>query len=185
VLAWCCQPDRRFFTYGRVATLRQLPANRCTLSLTVATSFGNQKSLNFSSKFVPTLLRLTPAPDWRRSDYGRPGSGRCSRSSVSGLPARDSRRNSTPRRAARSRARHATAVSCRPCRRHQAGVLEGSLVAVRDASAGYARELGLLRQQMTGAVVPRRSGRKGGAVTVPARKQSRATRKAASAKKPG
>jgi chromosome segregation ATPase len=69
--------------------------------------------------------------------------------------------------------------------RHQAGVLEGSLVAVRDASAGYARELGLLRQQMTGAVVPRRSGRKGGAVTVPARKQPRATRKAASAKKAG
>ncbi|MFL9861059.1 DNA-binding protein [Paraburkholderia madseniana] len=69
--------------------------------------------------------------------------------------------------------------------RHQAGVLEGSLVAVRDASAGYARELGMLRQQMTGAVVPRRSGRKGGSVTVPARKQPRATRKAASAKKPG
>jgi chromosome segregation ATPase len=69
--------------------------------------------------------------------------------------------------------------------RHQAGVLEGSLVAVRDASAGYARELGLLRQQMTGAVAPRGSGRKGGAVTVPARKQPRATRKAVSAKKPG
>jgi hypothetical protein len=69
--------------------------------------------------------------------------------------------------------------------RHQAGVLEGSLIAVRDASAGYARELGLLRQQMTGAVAPRGSGRKGGAVTVPARKQPRATRKAASAKKPG
>jgi chromosome segregation ATPase len=69
--------------------------------------------------------------------------------------------------------------------RHQAGVLEGSLVAVRDASAGYARELGMLRQQMTGAVAPRSSGRKGGSVTVPARKQPRATRKAASAKKPG
>jgi chromosome segregation ATPase len=69
--------------------------------------------------------------------------------------------------------------------RHQAGVLEGSLVAVRDASAGYARELGVLRQQMTGAVAPRGSGRKGGAVTVPARKQPRATRKAGSAKKPG
>jgi len=69
--------------------------------------------------------------------------------------------------------------------RHQAGVLEGSLVAVRDASAGYARELGLLRQQMTGAVAPRGSGRKGGAVTAPARKQPRAARKAASAKKPG
>ena len=69
--------------------------------------------------------------------------------------------------------------------RHQAGVLEGSLVAVRDASAGYARELGMLRQQMTGTVVPRSSGRKGGPVTVPARKQPRATRKAVSAKKPG
>ncbi|NMM03131.1 ATPase [Paraburkholderia sp. RP-4-7] len=69
--------------------------------------------------------------------------------------------------------------------RHQAGVLEGSLVAVRDASAGYARELGLLRQQMAGTVAPRNSGRKGGSVTVPARKQSRATRKAASAKKAG
>ena len=69
--------------------------------------------------------------------------------------------------------------------RHQAGVLEGSLVAVRDASAGYARELGLLRQQMTGTVALRSSGRKGGSVTVPARKEPRATRKAASAKKPG
>ncbi|MCX4150323.1 MULTISPECIES: DNA-binding protein [Paraburkholderia] len=69
--------------------------------------------------------------------------------------------------------------------RHQAGVLEGSLVAVRDASAGYAQELGMLRQQMTGAVAPRSSGRKGVSVTVPARKQPRATRKAASAKKPG
>ncbi|MFM0008585.1 DNA-binding protein [Paraburkholderia dipogonis] len=68
--------------------------------------------------------------------------------------------------------------------RHQAGVLEGSLVAVRDASAGYARELGLLRQQMTGAVAPRSSDRKGGAVTVPVRKQPRATRKAAAKKKP-
>jgi hypothetical protein len=69
--------------------------------------------------------------------------------------------------------------------RHQAGVLEGNLAAVRDASAGYAQELGMLRQQMTGTVVPRSSGRKGGAVTVPARKPPRATRKAASAKKPG
>ena len=69
--------------------------------------------------------------------------------------------------------------------RHQAGVLEGNLAAVRDANAGYAQELGMLRQQMTGAVAPRSSGRKGGAVTVPARKQPRATRKAASAKKPG
>ena len=69
--------------------------------------------------------------------------------------------------------------------RHEAGVLEGSLVAVRDASAGYARELGLLREQMAGAVAPRSSGRRGGAVTAPARKQPRATRKAASAKKPG
>ncbi|HTJ16269.1 MAG TPA: hypothetical protein VL494_05760 [Steroidobacteraceae bacterium] len=66
--------------------------------------------------------------------------------------------------------------------RHQAGVLEGSLAAVRDASAGYARELGLLRQQMTGAVAPRSSGRKGGAVTVPVRKRPRATRKAAKKK---
>ncbi|SOE98044.1 replication region DNA-binding N-term [Burkholderia sp. OK233] len=69
--------------------------------------------------------------------------------------------------------------------RHQLGVLEGSLVAVRDANAGYARELGLLRQQMTGTVAPRSSGRKGGSVTAPGRKQPRATRKAASAKKPG
>ncbi|MFM0342198.1 DNA-binding protein [Paraburkholderia fungorum] len=69
--------------------------------------------------------------------------------------------------------------------RHQAGVLEGSLVAVRDANAGYARELGLLRQQMTRTVAPRSSGRKGEAVAVRARKQPRATRKAASAKKPG
>ena len=69
--------------------------------------------------------------------------------------------------------------------RHQAGVLEGSLVAVRDASAGYVCELGLLREQMTGAVAPRSSGRRGGAVTVTARKQPRAARKAASAKKPG
>ena len=67
--------------------------------------------------------------------------------------------------------------------RHQAGVLEGSLAAVRDASAGYARELGLLRQQMTEAVAPRSTGRKGGPVTVPARKQPRAARKAASGKK--
>lgn len=69
--------------------------------------------------------------------------------------------------------------------RHQAGVLEGSLVAVRDANASYARELGLLRQQMTGTVAPRSSGRKGGSVTVPVGKLPRATRKAASAKKPG
>jgi chromosome segregation ATPase len=69
--------------------------------------------------------------------------------------------------------------------RHQAGVLEGSLVAVRDASAGYARELGLLRQQMTGVVAPRSASRKGGPATEPARKQPRAARKAASAKKPG
>jgi chromosome segregation ATPase len=69
--------------------------------------------------------------------------------------------------------------------RHQAGVLEGNLAAVRDANAGYAQELGLLRRQMAGAVAPRSSGRKVGAVTVPARKQPRATRKAASAKKPG
>jgi hypothetical protein len=67
--------------------------------------------------------------------------------------------------------------------RHQAGVLEGSLAAVRDASAGYASELGLLRQQMTEAVAPRSTGRKGGPVTVPARKQPRAARKAASGKK--
>ena len=69
--------------------------------------------------------------------------------------------------------------------RHQAGVLEGRLVAVRDTSAGYARELGLLRQQLTGAVAPRSAGRKGAPVTVPARKPPRADRKAASAKKPG
>jgi predicted nucleic acid-binding Zn-ribbon protein len=69
--------------------------------------------------------------------------------------------------------------------RHQAGVLEGSLAAVRDASAGYARELGSLRQQMTGKVAPRSATRKGGPVTVPARKQPRAARKAASPKKRG
>jgi hypothetical protein len=69
--------------------------------------------------------------------------------------------------------------------RHQAGVLEGSLVAVRDASAGYARELGLLRQQMAGAVAPRSAGRKGGPVTIPAGKRPRAVRKAASPKKRG
>ena len=69
--------------------------------------------------------------------------------------------------------------------RHQAGVLEGSLVAVRDASAGYARELGFLRQQMTGAVAPRTAGRKGALVKVSAGKPPRAARKAASPKKPG
>jgi hypothetical protein len=57
-------------------------------------------------------------------------------------------------------------------------------VAVRDASAGYARELGLLRQQMAGAVAPRSTGRKGGPLTEPARKQPRAARKVASPKKP-
>jgi predicted nucleic acid-binding Zn-ribbon protein len=69
--------------------------------------------------------------------------------------------------------------------RHQAGVLEGSLASVRDASAGYARELGLLRQQMTGAVAPRSAGRKGGPATASARKPPRVARKAASPKKPG
>jgi hypothetical protein len=68
--------------------------------------------------------------------------------------------------------------------RHEAGVLEGSLAAVRDASAGYARELGLLRQQMAGAVAPRSTGRQAGPVTVSARKQPRPARKVASAKKP-
>jgi hypothetical protein len=69
--------------------------------------------------------------------------------------------------------------------RHEAGVLEGSLVAVRDASAGYARELGLLRQQMTGAVAPRSASRKAGPVTISTGKQPRAARKTASPKMPG
>jgi hypothetical protein len=69
--------------------------------------------------------------------------------------------------------------------RHQAGVLEGSLASVRDASAGYARELGLLRQQMAAAVAPRSAGRKGKPTTASARKPPRVARKAASLKKPG
>jgi hypothetical protein len=69
--------------------------------------------------------------------------------------------------------------------RHQAGVLEGSLVAVRDASAGYARELGLLRQQMTVAAAPRSASRKGGPVKAPTGKQLRAGSKVTSAKKLG
>jgi chromosome segregation ATPase len=69
--------------------------------------------------------------------------------------------------------------------RHQAGVLEGSLVAVRDASAGYARELGLLRQQMTVAAAPRSASRKGGPVKAPTAKQLRAGSKVTSAKKLG
>jgi hypothetical protein len=54
---------------------------------------------------------------WRKSVCAQRRNGRCWRSSVSGPPAHDSRRSSTPRRAARSRARRATAASYRPCRR--------------------------------------------------------------------
>jgi len=93
------------------------------------------------------------------------------------------------RRTEQSEARHRSELQVVQAQladaRHQAGVLEGSLAAMHDANAGYARELGLLRQQMTGAVAPRSASRKGGPVTVPARKQPRAARKAASPKKPG
>jgi hypothetical protein len=93
------------------------------------------------------------------------------------------------RRTEQSEARHRSELQALQAQladaRHQAGVLEGSLVAVRDASAGYARELGLLRQQMTGAVAPRTAGRKGAPVKVSAGKPPRAARKAASPKKPG
>jgi hypothetical protein len=69
--------------------------------------------------------------------------------------------------------------------RHQAGVLEGWLAAVRDTNAGYAHELGVLRQQITGKVAARSAIRKDCPVTIAACKRPRAIRKAASAKKPG
>jgi chromosome segregation ATPase len=97
--------------------------------------------------------------------------------------------DSVTRRTEQGEARHRSELQALQAQladaRHQAGVLEGSLVAVRDASAGYARELGFLRQQMTGAVAPRTAGRKGALVKVSAGKPPRAARKAASPKKPG
>jgi len=93
------------------------------------------------------------------------------------------------RRTEQSEARHRSELQALQAQladaRHQAGVLEGSLASVRDASAGYARELGLLRQQMAGAVAPRSAGRKGKPTTASARKPPRVARKAASPKKPG
>jgi chromosome segregation ATPase len=93
------------------------------------------------------------------------------------------------RRTEQSEARHRSELQALQAQladaRHQAGVLEGSLAAVRDASARYARELGLLRQQMTGAVAARSAGRKGGPTTASTRKPPRVARKAASPKKPG
>jgi chromosome segregation ATPase len=68
--------------------------------------------------------------------------------------------------------------------RHQAGVLEGNLAAVRDANAGYEREIGMLRQQMTGRGTTRSPRRKGEPGAVPTRKQPRPVRKVAGAKKP-
>jgi hypothetical protein len=67
--------------------------------------------------------------------------------------------------------------------RHQAGVLEGNLAAVRDTNAGYARELGVLRQQMTGGVTTHSARRKGEPVAVPTRKRPRAAHKVAGTKK--
>ncbi|MGF6723355.1 hypothetical protein P3T43_002710 [Paraburkholderia sp. GAS41] len=93
------------------------------------------------------------------------------------------------RRAEQGEARHRSELLAMQAQladaRHQTGLLEGNLVAVREQSAGYARELGLLRQRMTATTAPRSPGRKGTPVTVPARKAPRAARKAASAKKAG
>jgi chromosome segregation ATPase len=91
------------------------------------------------------------------------------------------------RRAEQSDARHRSELQATQMQladaRHQAGVLEGSLGAVREASATYARELWLLRQQMT-AASPRSTGRKGAPATIPARKPPGSARKV-SAKKAG
>jgi chromosome segregation ATPase len=62
--------------------------------------------------------------------------------------------------------------------RHQAGVLEGSLTAVRDTNTGYARELEMLRQRRPDA------GRPAQSIEVSARRRSRTTRKAAPTKRP-
>jgi hypothetical protein len=67
--------------------------------------------------------------------------------------------------------------------RHQAGVLEGNLAAVGDANAGCARELAMLRQQLTGGVTTRSPRRKGEPVAVPARKRPRPVHKVAGTKK--
>jgi hypothetical protein len=68
--------------------------------------------------------------------------------------------------------------------RHQAGVLEGSLAAVRDANAGYAREFGMPRQRITSLVTTRSARRKGEPVAVPTRKRPRPMHKGAGTKKP-
>jgi chromosome segregation ATPase len=95
--------------------------------------------------------------------------------------------DATMRRAEEGEARHRSELQNLQARladaRHQAGVLEGSLAAVRDASTGYAQELEMLRQQQLGVAGTRGARRKGQSVEAPARKRPRAARKAAATKK--
>lgn len=68
--------------------------------------------------------------------------------------------------------------------RHQAGVLEGNLAAMREANAGYAQELAMLRQQLTDGVITRSPRRKGEPVAVPTCKRPRPVRRVGGTKKP-